>query len=409
MLVNIGIDVNDSDGVDAPLIHVAASHSKPEIVQFLIARGADVTVRSPRYGSPLIAALEGFMAPFLRSGSQPENCRYLAEQLPRPDISVPDFFTVGGTVSLQKSGYEETRDCERIVGRLFDAGGEMDTTIRNFGNALHLASYMGSQVIVLELLRRTKDVNFYGGYFESPLIAAVKGAHRGGNYESPLIAAVRGEHGVIVELLLKRGIEVNRSSPEHGSALRCACLYGKTRLTQSLLDYGADVNAHVDSKHSILAGALSRSEEAEYLCRIDIPKARRRGSRILREQREIVEMLLRQDCKVQIRECDLLAAISSDSSIFNHEGFTKSFTSLFLKHDESAVATETVIVKAFSELCYSSVGDETLALLLKHDGGLRTTPAMLKAARSGKAMRLLLEHQADCKLTVEIVMNLMTE
>ena len=301
MLVNIGIDVNDSDGVDAPLIHVAASHSKPEIVQFLIARGADVTVRSPRYGSPLIAALEGFMAPFLRSGSQPENCRYLAEQLPRPDISVPDFFTVGGTVSLQKSGYEETRDCERIVGRLFDAGGEMDTTIRNFGNALHLASYMGSQVIVLELLRRTKDVNFYGGYFESPLIAAVKGAHRGGNYESPLIAAARGEHGVIVELLLKRGIEVNRSSPEHGSALRCACLYGKTRLTQSLLDYGADVNAHVDSKHSILAGALSRSEEAEYLCRIDIPKARRRGSRILREQREIVEMLLRQDCKVQIR------------------------------------------------------------------------------------------------------------
>jgi ankyrin repeat protein len=43
------------------------------------------------------------------------------------------------------------------VRSLFDAGAEMDTTTRNFGNALHLASYMGSEVIIRQLLERMED------------------------------------------------------------------------------------------------------------------------------------------------------------------------------------------------------------------------------------------------------------
>lgn len=52
MLVDTGIDVNEDDGDDAPLLHVAASHSRLDIVQFLINRGASVMLRSTKHGSP---------------------------------------------------------------------------------------------------------------------------------------------------------------------------------------------------------------------------------------------------------------------------------------------------------------------------------------------------------------------
>ena len=84
MLVDKGIDINEDDGDDAPLLHVAASHLRPDIMQFLIDRGTNVMLCSTKYGTPLIAALEGSMAPFLRSYSQPESCRSLAKQLPLP-------------------------------------------------------------------------------------------------------------------------------------------------------------------------------------------------------------------------------------------------------------------------------------------------------------------------------------
>ncbi len=237
MLVDTGIDVNEDDGDDAPLLHVAASHSRPDIVQFLIDRGASVKLHSTKYGSPLIAALEGSLASFLRAHFQPQSCRSLAEQLPLPGPSY-DVYLMCGKESQQTPGYKEVSQCEQIVRSLFDAGAEMDRTIRNFANALHLASYMGSEFIVRQLLARMEDVNIFGGYFESPLIAARK-----------------GDHPNMVELLLDRNIEINRSSPEHGFALHYACAHGSRKLIQSLLDHGADINTHDDKPGSALAAA----------------------------------------------------------------------------------------------------------------------------------------------------------
>lgn len=277
MLVNTGIDVNDNGGVDGPLLHVAASHSRPEVVQYLLNRGANVMLRSPIYGSPVIAALEGSIAPVLRYYMQPKSCQSLAWQLPLPG-AVPNSHIMEGT---------KVRQCEQIVQSLFEAGAEMDTTVRAFGNALHLASYMGSQVIVRHLLQRMKNVNIFGGYFESPLNAAVL-----------------GQHEVIAELLLDRGIEVNRAAPEYGSTLGCACSYGSKKLIQNLLDRGADVNAHVGTTHSVLVAVLYSNAGSTM---------RSVGARSSKEKLEIIELLLGHEPKVHVRECDLLAAISSDS------------------------------------------------------------------------------------------------
>ena len=369
MLVDTGIDVNEDDGDDEPLLHVAACHSRPDIVRFLISRGANTKLRSTRYGSLLIAALEGTMAPVLWSDWQSESCLLLAKQLPLPrplgDICLVFMYQI----------QQEILQCEQIVRSLFDAGAEVDTTIRKFGNALHLASYMGSEFIVRQLLERMEDINIIGGYFESPLIAGLK-----------------GDHPTIVDLLLDRGCKVNQFLPEHGSALHYACEHSSRRLIQSLLDHGADINAY-DDKHGSVLAAASRNDLIF-------------GS--MDEQCPIVEILLRHEPKVQIRECDLLAAAASYVSGFDDQDFMH----LLFRHDPSIVATEAVIVKTIQNYHpFSDSSNETLRLVLEHDAGLGTTPAMVEAAesfRSGhdlsglaKLTKILLEHKPINQATAD--------
>ena len=309
---------------------------------------------STKYGSPLIAALEGYMAPFLRSHSQSESCRSLANQLPLPESKL----WKSGRFYCVEPGYKEVLQCERIVRSLFSAGATMDTTIRNFGNALHLASYMGSEEILHQLVKRMEDVNTFGGYFGSPLIAALAGYHL-----------------TVVELLLDRNIEINRSSPEHGSALRYACAHSSKQIVQSLLDHGADINAYDDKHGSALAAAASPDTYS------------RKGTGSIEEQRAIVELLLHHEPRVQIRECDLLAAASG-----GYRGDGPHYMRLFLQHDQSVMATEAIINLAIQEYNDDGVGSrETLRLLLDRNCGLVITPATLKAAKLNKARDILLE------------------
>lgn len=368
MLVDTGIDVN---GDDAPLLHVAARHLKSDIVQFLINQGSDITIRSTKYGSPLVAALEGFVAPLLPSYSQPESCQALAEQLP---LAKPRFINPPKGIQ-EKPGYKDLLQCEKIVRSLFNAGVEVDKTIRKFGNALHLASYMGSEVIVRQILERWEDVNNFGGYFETALIAGLK-----------------GDHPIIIDLLLDRGIEVNRYSPEHGFALHCACASGIKKLTQSLLDHGADVNAYDDRHGSALAAAASY----RYI--------RTWGGRPSEGRRAIVNLLLHHEPKVQIRECDLLATTS-----WYDPKDRQYFMSLFFQHDPSAVVTEAVIIKAIQQ---NPFDEEIVSLLLKHDGGLGTTPTMVEAAgmltdaARLEVTKMLLEHRPLNQATAELLKSM---
>ena len=304
MLVDNGIDIDEDDGNDAPLLHVAATHSNPDIVQFLIDRGANVMLRSAKYGSPLIAALEGTMASVLRRRSQSKSCQSLAGQLLHP-------YSRHGIRSMnpKKPGYKEVSQCEQIVRSLFDAGAKMDTTIRNFGNALHLASYMGSEVIVRQLLERMENVNIFGGYFESPLIAGLK-----------------GNHARIVELLLNRDIDVNRTSPEHGSALHVACAQGRKKLIQTLLDHGADINAYDDKRGSVLAIAASPGLHPWEPGKIE-------------EKRLIVDLLLRHKPKIQIRVSDLLAAASWMVDPDDGIRYTSSFLEVLFEYGKTVEFT----------------------------------------------------------------------
>ncbi len=372
MLVGTGIDVNQDDGDNTPLLHIAASYSKPGIVRFLIDQGANSKLHSTKYGSPLIAAMEGSIAPFLRAYSQPQACQSLADQLPLPN-PLNKYHTMGGKTSQQKPGHKEFSDCEQIVRSLLDGDTEIDMSIRKFGNALHLVSYMGSSSIVRQLLGRMKNINVFGGYFGSPLIAALK-----------------GNHPDIVELLLDQDINVNWYSLEHGCALHYACRYRSKKLIQILLDHGADVNTIHDKCGSTLAAAAASPNEGRAI--------RSGDTRSSEEERAVFELLLRHEPKVQIMECDLLAAAS-----WGYSSDGEHFMRLFLKHDQSVIANEEVIVKTIQKACSYGPLKEDLAILLKRDGGLGTTLAMLEAAHDMEVMKMLLKQKPICQVTAKVL------
>ena len=365
LLVDTGIDINRRDADDATPIHVAACLLRPNIVHFLIKAGANVMFRSEKYGTPLISVLEGSVAPFLRYYEQPESCQPLASQLPFPGLLRTGEEMGGGTWSRRVT------QCEQIVQSLFNAGAEVDIISRPFGNALHLASYLGSETIVGHMLDKIEDVNTFGGYFGSPLIAAVK-----------------GNHPSIVELLLRRAVDVNYHTPEHGFALLCACAHGNKQMIQNILDHGADINAHDDEHGSALAAAASSGSGGYYYSDVELYEKRL----------AVVELLLCHKPEVHIRECDLLAA-ASWSSFCN----SKDLVSRFLRHDQTAVATEVVTVKFIEK--YSKFYDksEIMMQLLEHDRGLGTTPNMLKATKDVEIMDILLKHKPVCRVTADVL------
>ncbi|XP_059388147.1 caskin-2-like [Carassius carassius] len=70
------------------------------------------------------------------------------------------------------------------------------------------------------------------------VVALLEGNGRDNN---PLHLAARNGHKDIIRLLLKAGIDINRTT-KSGTALHEAALYGKTEVVQLLLDAGIDVN-----------------------------------------------------------------------------------------------------------------------------------------------------------------------
>ena len=363
LLLESGIGVNEDDDEDGPLLHVAAYHSRPQIVQLLIHRGADITLRSTRYGSPMIATLEGSMVPFLQGYRQPNSCRALANQLP---LSRPLYGRFGPDRNQGKPSYKEISQCEQVLQSLFDAGVEVDTSIRNFGNALHLTSHMGSEKIVRQLLERMDGISIFGGYFGSPLIAALE-----------------GDHQLIVTLLLNRDIDVNRSSPQRKFALHYACGQGNKTLIQNLLSHNTDINACHEKHGAALAAAVSSRPD---------PITRYGNNISIEKRRTMIELLLRHEPRVHIRENDLLAVASlSDGNCI---------MGLIFDHDPSAVVTEAIIVRTIEKS-----NSELLSLLLKRDGGLGTTQAMLKVATESWMVKILLEHKPVCQVTPDIIEN----
>ena len=146
-----------------------------------------------------------------------------------------------------------------LLPELLAASNAASTICGNHGSALQMASYHGSEEIVLMLLNKGADVNTKGGEHGSALQAALTRGHekvvqtlldagadvnaQGGRYGNALYAVSERGHEKVVQTLLDGGTDVNAQGGSYGNALQAASGFGHEKIVQTLLDGGADVNA----------------------------------------------------------------------------------------------------------------------------------------------------------------------
>ena len=247
----IHLDIPDNCG-DHPL-HIAAHHLHSDIVQILLANGADLTYSSKNLGAPLMTAMEGCLAEMNRSTLGCLRDRISASDLLEPGLHYDRYIRptklrdemeyylkdemfgnwtteeYGRTTSNMKRVAQLPASLLHTVQVLFKHGVDADTKAGFFGTALQIACFIRSEKIARLLLDHGANVNGTGGWLGSPLMAAIHAGNTGKSHR-------------IIKLLLERGADVSFQTEKHGSPLDRAC--GTTALSsiRMLLEYGADVN-----------------------------------------------------------------------------------------------------------------------------------------------------------------------
>ncbi len=123
-----------------------------------------------------------------------------------------------------------------------DAEFNWDGESKNFVALLYLAAKVGFKDIVNFLLGKEADPN-----------------RSGSGYDSPLFIAAYYGHADAVRLLVQAGAEITKSTNERKSALYIA--YDSADVTRILLENGADVNDVYDNWSALYAAAYFNKTE----------------------------------------------------------------------------------------------------------------------------------------------------
>ncbi|KAJ5497742.1 hypothetical protein N7453_006793 [Penicillium expansum] len=354
-----GIDVNFNFESGGQPLHIACYYQRVELVPLLIKSGATVHEEDLKYGTPIQAALEGYIASGLIAGDKPfhdmvptrsplqtlSNNYYGASRVSRQDLIVA---------------------CESNVLALVSAGATADAKERPIGPPLHLAAFIGSIPILQLLLQTGVDINTVGGYFDSALIAAVYAKQQN-----------------TIVYLLGQGIDANLFSAEFGTALNLACHQenqNKTKTVRALLKHRTDVNANGSESESPVSALLSSNMTSH---KPSIAE-------------DTLEIILQSAANLKVRPEDLMLAVTVDDKCGSE--LREELTERLLKHDPTAQVTIEVIEHAAK--CYGSGDPENrLAMLLSHSNGIYVTEDILEAASSPEILEVLLQHNPRCGVT----------
>ncbi len=334
--------------------------------------GADVKKLTPKYGSPLQAALEGLATPSL--GPPPEFSNFENED------SQNNYSYAYNRRHRTPDG-RDLEACEKIIQTLLAHRADANPRARRLGNPLHLAAFVGSEPIVQQLLENGAILDSISKRFGTALFAAIE----------------QDNQNMII-YLLQNGIDIHYVSPEHGTALHYACNRLQVDLVRSLLEFGADPDRVCAPYGSPLDAFLSSN--------FSWGDGRDRGI-------GITKVVLNRGNYTVIPEQTLLGAVkritNKERYVFRsrrekdvpQQLYGEEVTGMLLEHDRNPKATEPVLVAAVQRL--DSSGVHILRLLLQRDGGDRVKKTMLVVANNLEIMKLLLEHRPICSITLQIV------
>ena len=183
-------------------MHWTALTGRREIVELLIAKGADVNAKNDGGGTPLDGAITNY---------QTETADLLREHGGKHGVI--NGAAAGGDIEAVKE--------------FLDAGVDVNATDGIRRTPLHRAAMEGHKEIVELLIAKGADVN----------ATSVFG-------QTPLSEAIERRRIEIVELLIAAGADVNAKYSETGrTPLHDAAINGRKEIAELLIANGADVNA----------------------------------------------------------------------------------------------------------------------------------------------------------------------
>ncbi|KAJ0418603.1 ankyrin repeat-containing domain protein [Aspergillus carlsbadensis] len=270
MLLDAGCDVNESGGLYGTALQAAAHCGCMESARVLLEAGADVDVAdSGSKGSALMAATVG---------EHTELVQLLIDH--KANVNLIDGSE--NAYPLQAAAFYGYDD---IVDALVAAGADPNLVGGIYGTALQGAARAGMFYPSRVLLEAGADPNIVSGRYGTALAAAYTEGYyhvihllyehgastglQGGEFGTALGAAMMGSCQTLVVTLLRRHqANPNLSSRKYGSPLQAyICSQRVDDVFETLLDIGADVNAHggMCGTALIAAAAYGNHEEATAL------------------------------------------------------------------------------------------------------------------------------------------------
>ncbi len=235
-------------------IKVAAQHNQPEILKYLIEKGANINGNEAIYNSPIVIANEkGYIqvvAELLKHDLVlPEwlNKPYLIKKYMNKAIEADDVFAFETLFTCSKADINSTefnyssfskmtlldKACDHgateVVAKLIALGANINLVDNlHITTALHRAVFKGKPEIVELLLDNGALVDQTGPENRTALMAA---------------SFFKDEkHEKVLELLIKHDADINKIDAYGFSALEYAATSGNANAIKTLLNAGADLN-----------------------------------------------------------------------------------------------------------------------------------------------------------------------
>ena len=271
-LLNKGADVNTSWKNGTTPLHLAIENGSEDIIQLLLDHGANVTAVGKYGKTPLYCAVERESTKIVE---------ILLNCVPKIN-SVLNFPDLDGSTPLQlaiRKGNEE------IVNLLLQKGNSVVFSSQGKESPLHTAVLKNRGNVLKLLLKNEVDVDVTDVFGRSALQIAVeqgspemvkefcnvysKRQEKWKEGYAALCIAARNGRADIVGLLLKGGADLNAKFENYSTPLCAAAENGHTNIVKLFLANGADVNEVQNDGRSALHYAVQRKFYKVVDCLLD--------------------------------------------------------------------------------------------------------------------------------------------